>query len=54
MKAMEETILIEGHKVKIRYAGQNNPNALQSMRELMEQQEIVPKITKKIDKNGQK
>lgn len=54
MKAMEEIILIESHKVKIRYAGQNNPDALQNMRKLMEQQKIVPKSATKIDKNGQK
>lgn len=40
---MEETIVINGHTVKIKYAAQNDPCALENIRKLLEQQLVVQK-----------
>lgn len=40
---MEETIIVNGHMVKIKYARQNNPCTLENLRSLLEKQIIAPK-----------
>ncbi len=40
---MEETIIIDGRTVKIKYAKKNNPCAVENIRRLLEQQIVTPK-----------
>ena len=48
----EDTYIIDGCKVRIRYAEQGNPGAIKTMRELLEQQKLSSKSSHKLTESG--
>ena len=49
MSSREEgTYIVDGCKVRIRYAEQGNPTAIKNMRELLEQQKLTPQSPQKL------
>ena len=48
----EVTYIIDGCKVRIRYAEQGNPAAIKTMRELLEQQKLSSKSSQKLTESG--
>ena len=47
----EETVIVNGCRVTIKYADEENPEALNEMRALLEKQRIIPKTNSKFDDN---
>ena len=52
MKETGETMIVDGCKVRIRYAKQGNPAVIRTMRELLEQQKLVTNSSEKLTKTG--
>ena len=50
----EETLTVDGCKVTLRYAQDDNPIALKEMKALLETQKIVPGMAPKIDNSNPK
>ena len=50
MKDTGEMMIVDGCKVRIRYAKQGNPAVIKTMRELLEQQKLVTNRTEKLTK----
>ena len=48
----EETYVVDGCKVRIRYAEQGNPGAIKTMRELLEQQKLSSQSSQKLTESG--
>lgn len=48
----EETYIVDGCKVRIRYAEQGNPGAIKTMRELLEQQKLSSQSSQKLTESG--
>ena len=48
----EETYVVDGCKVRIRYAEQGNPAAIKTMRELLEQQKFPSQSPQKLTEMG--
>ena len=48
----EETYIVDGCKVRIRYAEQGNPGAIKTMRELLEQQKLSSQSPQKLTEMG--
>ena len=48
----EETYIVDGCKVRIRYAEQGNPAAIKTMRELLEQQKLSSQSSQKLTESG--
>lgn len=48
----EETYIVDGCKVRIRYAEQGNPAAIKTMRELLEQQRLPSQSPQKLTEMG--
>jgi hypothetical protein len=52
MNETGETMVVNGCKVRIRYAEQGNPAVIKTMRELLEQQKLVTNRSEKLTKTG--
>ena len=50
MKDAGEILIVDGCKVRIRYAEQGNPAAVKNMRELLEQQKMITNRPEKLTK----
>ena len=48
----EETYIVDGCKVRIKYAEQGNPDAVKTMRELLEQQKLSSQSPQKLTESG--
>ena len=48
----EEIYIVDGCKVRIRYAEQGNPDAIKTMRELLEQQKLSSQSPQKLTESG--
>ena len=48
----EDTYVVDGCKVRIRYAEQGNPGAIKTMRELLEQQKLSSQSSQKLTESG--
>ena len=53
-KTREEKLIVEGCEIKINYAKRDNPEALATIRALLEKQKITPKSVPKFDGNEEK
>ena len=48
----EETYIVDGCKVRIKYSEQGNPDAIKTMRELLEQQKLSSQSPQKLTESG--
>lgn len=51
---MDEVLTVEGWEIGIKYSKQDNPEALRTMKTLLEKQKISPKNDRKFDVCGEK
>lgn len=50
----EETVIINGYTVRIRYSAEKHPDIVSNMRDTLEKAKKIPKTTTKFDTKGQK